>query len=130
MSNGGMIGLPLEVGEGLGERLLGELSLVLLFDITIGFGFHGFALEHIEAVESLLASVVDLETIDGTGGKEVEGGLYPKGNEFGADIVKVAAHATEAQEAAHAKGRWEHTGHVLPDGGHVGLRPRDAGHEE
>ena len=101
---------------------MGELSLVLLFDITIGFGFHGvefgvslysitigfgfhgFALEHVEAVESLLASVVDLETIDGTGGEEVEGGLYPKGNEFGADIVKVAAHATEAQEAAHAKG--------------------------
>ena len=104
MSIGGMRGLPLEVGEGLGERLLGELSLVLLFAITIGFGFHGFALEHVEAVESLLASVVDLETIDGTGGEEVEGGLYPKGNEFGADIVKVAAHATEAQEAAHAKG--------------------------
>ena len=91
-------------GEGWGERFLGELSLVLLFDITIGFGFHGFALEHVEAVESLLASVVDLETIDGTGGEEVEGGLYPKGNEFGADIVKIAAHATEAQEAAHAKG--------------------------
>ena len=102
--SGGTRGLPLEVGEGLGERLLGELSLVLLFDITIGFGFHGFALEHIEAVESLLASVVDLETIDGTGGEEVEGGLYPKGNEFGADIVKIAAHATEAQETAHAKG--------------------------
>ena len=104
MSIGGTRGLSVGVGEGLGERLLGELSLVLLFDITIGFGFHCFALEHIEAVESLLASVVDLETIDGTGGEEVEGGLYPKGNEFGADIVKGAAHATEAQEAAHAKG--------------------------
>ena len=112
MSIGGTRGLSVGVqedfhwrsGKGLGERLLRELSLVLVYGITIGFGFHGFALEHIEAVESLLASVVDLETIDGTGGEEVEGGLYPKGNEFGADIVKVAAHATEAQEAAHAKG--------------------------
>ena len=68
--------------------------------------------------------------VDDYGGEEIDGGLYPQGDDFGTDILYPCAHGVHGDEALYAESAGEQVAEPFPYLWDIACRPRYSCHEE
>ena len=70
-----------------------------------------FLLHALDGLNSMVASLNNLVTVNEAGGEEIDCGLYPECLVLQLDVGKGGSHGVETHKTTHTEGGWEKTSH-------------------